>query len=210
MTTELEELLTLRPQSTVLDESFYLDRFKRAVTNGNWTNGRVVDSDYYCELYKGFAVVVWKREIKYPNNLTRERYDSYVWEIGTYLDNLQHLAWVSQGVVTTTWNSDTQDKALKKTRKKLDTLALAYSIKGELRALALTHRLRITSNDSFVFNATVGDVVAIRAFGRARLGKIVKTTGNRFVVAYMTPSNANDVHYKTLPLQHLYPKEVTP
>lgn len=210
MTTALQQILETQTQPVTPDESFYLDRFKRAVNNGNWTNGRVVDSDYYCELYKGFAVVVWKREIKYPNNLTRERYDSYVWEIGTYLDNLQSLAWISQGVVTTTWNSDTQDKALKKTRKKLDTLALAYSIKSELRALALTHRTRITSNDSFVFNATVGDVVAIHAFGRARLGKIVKTTGNRFVVAYMTPSNANDVHYKTLPLQNLYPKEVTP
>jgi hypothetical protein len=58
-----------------------------------------------------------------------------------------------------------------------------------------------------IYNALIGDVVALRAFGRVRLGKIVKLTGSRFVVAYMTPSNSQDVHYKTLPLNYIYPRE---
>lgn len=194
------------------DESFYLERFKRKIIDGNWLNhGRLVDSDYHCEIYKGFAIVVWKRDFSTPTNgVTTSKYESFVWEVGGFFDHLYNLAWLSQGCVTTGWGSHNLEIALKKVRKKIDLLASMYSIKDELRALAITYRQSIRHDDSHVFNAGIGDVVAIRAFGRTRLGKIVETTGSRFIVSYMTPSNANDVHYKTLPLTNLYPKEVTP
>jgi hypothetical protein len=191
------------------DESFYLERFKRKVVEGNWLNhGRLVDSDYYCEIYKGFAIVTWKRESSTPTGSTRIKHESFVWEVGGFHDHLADLAWLSQGCVTTGWGAETLDKALAKVRKKIDLLALIFANRDELRALSITYRVSIR-NEECVFNAGVGDVVAIRAFGRTRLGKVVATVGSRFIVSYMTPSNSIDVHYKTLPLTHLYPKEKT-
>ena len=195
----------------ITNESFYLERFKRKIIDGNWFHGRLVDSDYYCEIYKGFAIVVWKREFSTPTNgVTTIKYESFVWEVGGFFDHLNDLGWLAQGCVTTGWGSHNLETALKKVRKKIDLLACMYSIRDELRALSITYRQSIRHDDSHVFNAGIGDVVAIRAFGRTRLGKIVATTGSRFIVSYMTPSNAQDVHYKTLPLTHLYPKEIKP
>jgi hypothetical protein len=152
---------------------------------------------------------VWKREFSTPTNgVTTCKYESFVWEVGGFFDHLENLAWLGQGCVTTGWNAPTLDKALKKVRKKIDLLALIYANKDELRALSITYRQSIRDEEP-VFNAGIGDVVAIRAFGRTRLGKVVATVGSRFIVSYMTPSNATDIHYKTLPLTHLYPKEKT-
>ena len=200
-------VLTATPILT--NESFYLERFKRKIIDGNWLNhGRIVDSDYYCEIYKGFAIVVWKREFSTPTNgVTTSKYESFVWEVGGFFDHLHELAWLGQGCVTTGWGAPNLDTALKKVRKKIDLLSLIYANRDELRALSITYRQSIRHDEEPVFNAGIGDVVAIRAFGRTRLGKIVATTGSRFIVSYMTPSNAQDVHYKTLPLTHLYPKE---
>ena len=192
------------------DEAFYLNRFKRCIGNG-YGNGRTVDEDFYCELYKEFAIVTWKREFSTPTQgVTRTEYQAFVWKIGDYFDNLTDLAWLSQGCVTTSWGGASNEVAIKKVRKKIDLFALMYSVKDELKALSITFCRGIRYDEPHVFNATIGDVVAIRAFGRTRLGKIVATTGSRFIVAYMTPSNANDIHYKTLPLTHLYEKEGKP
>ena len=57
------------------------------------------------------------------------------------------------------------------------------------------------------YNAVIGDQVFIQGHGRLRKGLIVETTGSRFVVAYVTPSNHHDLKYKTLPLSRLYIKE---
>lgn len=203
-------VLTATPILT--NESFYLERFKRKIIDGNWLNhGRIVDSDYYCEIYKGFAIVVWKRDFSTPTNgVTTSKYESFVWEVGGFFDHLENLGWLAQGCVTTGWGAPNLDTALKKVRKKIDLLALIYANRDELRALSITYRQSIRHDEEPVFNAGIGDVVAIRAFGRTRLGKIVATIGSRFIVSYMTPSNATDVHYKTLPLTHLYPKEIKP
>jgi hypothetical protein len=40
-----------------------------------------------------------------------------------------------------------------------------------------------------------------------RKGIVVDTTGSRFIVADVTPSNHIDLKYKTLPLSRLYKKE---
>jgi len=192
---------------TTRDEAFYLERFKRAIINGTYINGRIVDEDFYCELYKGFAIVNWKRTYTRPDGTTADNHSAFVWEIGGTFDHLTDLNWVSQGAVTWGYGADTLDKSLKKIRKKLDTLALLYPRRDELRALSVVRVPSISYNATSVFNAKVGDVVAIRAFGRSRAGIVIKTTGSRFVVGYMTPSNQTDVHYKILPLNYLYPKE---
>lgn len=191
----------------VPNESFYLERFKRIVQSSYMRNGRLVDEDYTCEIYKGFAIVTWKQVINQPNNTTRDNFTSYVWEVGGIFDKLPNLGWISNGCVTVTWNSPTYEKAITKVRKKVDLLSELYAHKSELQALSTQYHARITGNSEPIYNALVGDVVCIRAFGRSRLGKVVKTTGNRFVVAYMTPSNSNDVHYKKLPLSQIYPKD---
>lgn len=194
-------------QSTTRDEAFYLERFKRAVARGTFTNGRIVDEDYYCELYKGFAIVNWKREYTQPSGTTAENHSAFVWEIGGAVDHLTDLNWVSQGVITWGYGSKNLEQSLKKIRKKLDMFALMYPRKQELQTLSFIRVPSIRSGASSVFNARVNDVVAIRAFGRSRAGIVVATKGSRFVVAYMTPSNQQDIHYKVLPLNYLYPKE---
>jgi hypothetical protein len=54
------------------------------------------------------------------------------------------------------------------------------------------------------YNAHIGDEVFIQAHGRLRKGIIVETTGSRFVVGYVTPSNHRELKYKTLALPDIY------
>ena len=61
-------------------------------------------------------------------------------------------------------------------------------------------------SDFTPYNAVVNDQVFIQGHGRLRKGVVVETTGSRFIVAYVTPSNHNDLKYKTLPLSRLYRK----
>jgi hypothetical protein len=193
-------------QSVTRDEAFYLERFKRAIAHGNYTNGRIVNQDLHCELYKGFAICHWKQERGLPNGNTSTNYSAFVWEIGGMYDQLTDLNWVSQGVVTWGYGADNLEKSLKKVRKRLDMFALMYPRRQELQALSITRVPSIRHDSTSVFNAKVNDVVAIRAFGRSRAGIVVATQGSRFVVAYMTPSNGQDIHYKVLPLNFLFPK----
>lgn len=207
MTTELQVEETQSSVNTnVPNESFYLDRFKRCIEDRNYANGRVNYEDYTCEIYKGFAIVTWKQEWQQPNNKTRLSFNSFVWEVGGVFDKLTHLGWLGQGVVTTGSNSTTYEQAIKKMRKRVDLLSEVYAHKTELQVLSHSYRGR-RANAEPLYNALIGDVVAISAFGRTRLGKIVKLVGSRFVVAYMTPSNAQDVHYKTVPLSQIYSKD---
>jgi|688.fasta_scaffold51983_13 hypothetical protein len=204
------ELATQSPVNTVIrvrDESFYLDRFKKAVKTAWIPNGRIVDTDYYCEIYKEFAIVIWKQEIKKPDGTIRLHFNNYIWEVGSIYDNLHNLNWISQGCVSTGYGAVSFDKTVAKAHKKVDLLSLLYSEKSELQALSHTYGRTLLHDEEPIYNALIGDVVALRAFGRVRLGKIVKLTGSRFVVAYMTPSNSQDVHYKTLPLNYIYPRE---
>lgn len=201
---------TQSPVNTnVRDESFYLERFKACVADRGYSNhGRIVDTNFRCEIHKGFAIVTWEQEWDTPTKgVTRTTYNSYVWEVGGVFDHLTSLAWISQGCVTTGYNSTNHEQAIKKARKKVDLLSEVYSHKSELQGLSQIYRVRGSGFQEPVYNALIGDVVAIRAFGRTRLGKIVKLIGSRFVVAYMTPSNSHDVHYKTLPLSQIYPKD---
>lgn len=199
---------TITPAITnVPNESFYLERFKNCLAKSGYVNGRVVDTKFHCEIYKGFALVIWEQEWQRPNNQTEVKFSNYVWEVGGLFDHLTNLAWISQGAVHTGYNAVSLEQAVKKSKKKIDLLSEMYQHKNELSALSQSYPTRIANNSSSLYNAKIGDVVAIRAFGRTRLGKIVKLVGNRFVIAYMTPSNTHDVHYKTLPLSEIYPKD---
>ncbi len=187
-------------------EDFYLERFQRAITKFYTPNARITNQDLRCELYKGFAIITWRRDYSSPSNKnsSTEKFMTYVWEVGAFYDRMENLDWCWQGVVTWTSGDTTYESANKKIKKKVDLLALMYPRKQELQALSLKRVPRPTEP---LYNAQVGDVVAVGAFGRYRAGIIVKTTGSRFIVAYMTPSNNNDVHYKTVPLNNLFPKE---
>jgi hypothetical protein len=202
MTTEL-----LTPVNTnVCDESFYSERFLNTIKT-SWSSQVVTPDKVYCEIYKNFAIVIWTRDISASGAPARTHFSNFIWEVGGLFDHLKQLNWIAQGCVSTGYNATTLEQAIKKSRKKIDLLALLYAEKSELQALSCTYTKGINRSEEPVYNARVGDVVRIQGFGRARLGKIVKTTGNRFIVAYMTPSNAHDVHYKTLPLDRLYEKE---
>lgn len=202
MTTE-----TLTPVNTnVCDESFYSERFKNTIRT-SWSSESSTLNDVYCEIYKGFAIVTWKREISSTNGTTRPNFNNYIWEVGGVFDHLKALNWIGQGCVATGYGAVSFEQTIKKARKKVDLLAVLYCEKSELQALSCAYTKRIVHDEEPIYNARIGDVVRIHAFGRARLGKIVKTVGSRFIVAYMTPSNPHDVHYKTLPLDRLYEKE---
>lgn len=205
MTTE-----TITPvNTTVPDESFYLERFKHAVSTTWNPHGRIVDTDFHCEIYKGFAIVVWQQVRSLPNNQTQTLFSNYIWEVGGMFDKLLNLSWIAQGCVSAGYGAKTLEQAIKKSKKRIDLLSILYCEKQELQALSHSYGRRIGQYEEPLYNARIGDVVALRAFGRSRLGKVVTTTGNRFVVAYMTPSNPHDVHYKTVTLDYLFPKEIT-
>ena len=91
---------------------------------------------------------------------------------------------------------------MRSAKKKLDLRAKVDAVKDDLIA---------TSNDRMVrnsgvnpYNAQIGDQPFIQAFGRLRRGKIVDTVGSRFIVAYCTPSNTDELKYKALPLSQLW------
>lgn len=193
------------------DKDFYLDRFKEAVKPYTQYESDRVRHDFAVEIYNGVAIVMWDKITKSPDPNAEERHtlQAFLWQVGSPYDNLPNLGWHYQGTITTlsgrSYNSF--ESILKQARKKADFFGSLYSHKSELIKLARTDTPSVWSNSTSIYNAQVNDVVRIRAFGRARLGKVIATTGNRFVVAYMTPSNNIEVHYKTLPLAFIYPKD---
>ena len=127
MTIEIETVKTIEIGATqspvntnVRDESFYLERFKRALNDRGYVNGRVVDTDFHCEIYKGFAIVTWQQEWRTPQGVTRNTFNTYVWEVGGVFDHLENLGWIAQGCVTTGFNATTNEQALKKVKKRVD------------------------------------------------------------------------------------------
>lgn len=130
-------------------------------------------------------------------------YESVAYEIGGVFDNKQSLDWLGQGATLYFYGGDADaTKTIKKCQKKLDLLSQLVSVKDELISISTE---RASSYDTKnPYNINVGDQVFIQAHGRLRKGKIVSTTGSRFVVGYLTPSNHNDLKYKTLRLDSLW------
>ena len=130
-------------------------------------------------------------------------YESIAYEIGGVGDNQQNLQWLGSGASLYMYGGDTdQNKTIKKCQKKLDLLSQIKDVRDELISIADE---RISSYDTKnPYNINVGDQVFIQAHGRLRKGKIVSTTGSRFNVGYLTPSNHSDLKYKTLRLDCLW------
>ena len=119
------------------------------------------------------------------------------------------LKWNSEhAVICGSHSADKIEKTIKLAKKRIDLEAKIVAVQDQLIAIA-GERMVYSSNMSAFnpYNAVVNDQVFIQGFGRLRKGIIVETTGSRFVVAYVTPSNHHDLKYKTLPLSRLYKKE---
>ena len=130
-------------------------------------------------------------------------YTAYAWKIGGNSDSIANLSYTTQyAVLKGICSSQKIEVTLKNAKKKLDLLHLLESVKDELSSVC-TEKVFYKNNLEVPYNAVVGDLVWIPAFGRWRMGKIVKTTGSRFVVGYVTPANTDDIKYKTLALSGL-------
>jgi len=119
------------------------------------------------------------------------------------------LNWNSEhAVICGSHSSDKIEKTIKLAKKRIDLEAKIVAVQDQLIAMA-DERMAYSSNMSAFnpYNAVINDQVFIQGHGRLRKGLIVDTTGSRFIVAYVTPSNHHDLKYKTLPLSRLYIKE---
>jgi hypothetical protein len=130
-------------------------------------------------------------------------HESIAYEIGGVGDLKQELDWLGQSATLYMYGGDTDaTKTIKKCQKKLDLLSQIANVRDELISISTE---RASSYDTKnPYNINVGDQVFIQAHGRLRKGKIVSTTGSRFIVGYLTPSNHDDLKYKTLRLDSLW------
>jgi hypothetical protein len=130
-------------------------------------------------------------------------HESIAYEIGGVGDLKQELDWLGQSATLYMYGGDTDaTKTIKKCQKKLDLLSQLVSVKDELISISTERAGSYDTKNPY--NINVGDQVFIQAHGRLRKGKIVSTTGSRFIVGYLTPSNHNDLKYKTLRLDSLW------
>jgi hypothetical protein len=134
---------------------------------------------------------------------------AWAWRIdGQHTD--KPLNWNSEhAVICGSHSSDKIEKTIKLAKKRIDLEAKIVAIQDQLISIS-TERMTYASNmsDFVPYNAVINDQVFIQGHGRLRKGVIVDTTGSRFIVAYVTPSNHHDLKYKTLPLSRLYKKEI--
>jgi hypothetical protein len=191
------------------------------------TQSKLVDITFDEQIYKGFQLIVigFNYEFKKVLDLNGNTTDSYLaddqiggymndvksfvyhesiaYEIGGVSDNKQNLNWLGESATLYMYGGDTDpNKVIKKCQKKLDLLSQIKNVRDELISIADE---RIGSYDTKnPYNINVGDQVFIQAHGRLRKGKIVSTTGSRFNVGYLTPSNSSDLKYKTLRLDSLW------
>jgi len=134
---------------------------------------------------------------------------AWAWRIdGQHTD--KPLNWNSEhAIICGSHTSDKIEKTIKLAKKRIDLEAKIVAIQDQLISIS-TERMTYASNmsDFVPYNAVINDQVFIQGHGRLRKGVIVDTTGSRFIVAYVTPSNHHDLKYKTLPLSRLYKKEI--
>jgi hypothetical protein len=136
-------------------------------------------------------------------------YHAWAWRIGG-VNSDKPLNWNSENaVICGSHSSDKIEKTIKLAKKRIDLEAKIVAVADQLVAIA-NERMTYASNmsDFVPYNAVINDQVFIQGHGRLRKGIIVDTTGSRFIVAYVTPSNHHDLKYKTLPLSRLYKKEI--
>jgi hypothetical protein len=191
------------------------------------TQSKLVDITFDEQIYKGFQLIVIKfnyefRTVLDLNGNTTDSYladdeigghmkdvrsfvyhESIAYEIGGVGDAQQHLNWLGELATLYMYGGDTDpNKAIKKCKKKLDLLSQIVDVRDEL--ISITDERIGLYDTKNPYNINVGDQVFIQAHGRLRKGKIVSTTGSRFNVGYLTPSNHSDLKYKTLRLDSLW------
>jgi len=134
-------------------------------------------------------------------------YIAFGYRIGDTSSAIDSLNWSFQfAVIKGTFETDSFDATMKKAKKRIDLQAKIVAVSDELIRIA-DERIVCSSTamqDYSVYNALVGDHVFIQAHGRLRKGIVVDTTGSRFIVGYVTPSNHNELKFKTLRLSNLY------
>jgi len=135
---------------------------------------------------------------------------AWAWREGCK-DSDQPLKWNSENaVICGSHSSDKIEKTIKLAKKRIDLEAKIVAVADQLIAICDERMVHSTNMSQYnPFNAVINDQVFVQGFGRLRKGIIVETTGSRFIVAFVTPSNHYDLKYKTLPLSRLYsPKEI--
>lgn len=189
----------------------------------------LVDRTYQEESYRGFQIVIvgwfysyrtifkhdgtpfsYAHEIvsdsdigSYGNSESTQQFRAYAWEIGTEYDNKTKLDWAYAGAeIAGICATNSAIKTLALAKKKLDIRAKIAEQRERLISIANNRVAYVNANNPY--NAVVNDEVYIQAHGRLRKGVIVDTTGSRFIIGYVTPSNHTDIRWKTLPLSQLW------
>lgn len=119
------------------------------------------------------------------------------------------LEWCGQDALfSMVYTSNSSKSTLKKAMKRIDLENKILAVRDELIAIANTKWnngfTNFQDNQFAPYNAVIGDKVFVQAHGRLRQGIIVDTSGSKFVVGYVTPSNHYEMKYKTLPLSLMY------
>ena len=94
------------------------------------------------------------------------------------------------------YDTDLQ-KVLKKAKARLDIEASLQEKRVEIKE-ACSNKTHINIENPF--NLRVNDYAYVHAYGGWRKGVVVGTTGRRFIVGYVVPSNTIQIRYKTVPL----------
>ena len=183
--------------------------------------------EYHEEEYKGFQIVVIAKHYKHQdlfdksgNLITGRSWDqddigsfgvendyidylALAYEIGSPEDQVVNLSNRFQfSILNGIGVANSLEKTFKKARKSLEIRALIKPLRPEL--ISMSHQHLFRTKATVPYNASIGDHVFVQAFGRLRKGIIVATTGSRFIVAYLTPSNSRDLKWKSLPLSQLF------
>lgn len=137
-------------------------------------------------------------------------YVAFGYEINDESQSIEKLNWSYQyALIKGTFETDSFASTMKKAKKRIDLNAKIVAVRDELIAIAPERFPNsLTALQEFsAYNALVGDKVFVHAHGRLRKGIIVDTTGSRFIVGYVTPSNHKELKFKTLPLSRLFVQE---
>lgn len=133
---------------------------------------------------------------------------AYAYKIGHASDVNQDLAYTDQfAILQGICGSNSLAKTRKGALDKLKILAGVEAVNDQLISICDERFYQGSNTVNNPYNIVIGDQVFIHAHGRLRKGVVTATTGSRFVVGYVTPSNHYDLKYKIVRLGQTYVKE---
>jgi hypothetical protein len=194
-----------------------------------------LEREYIREEYEGFELIITKSSWKYQEIFDNEgnpfrspmvgtseiagrgkeqfntEYVAFAWQIKDFYSEAEiNSRYVFEfSIVNGIGISDSYEKTRKTAIKKLDTFKKIKDVLPRLIEIADERLTGVPYDEQSKyrpFNVLVGDEVFIQAHGRKRKGIVIGTTGSRFIVGYVTPSNHSDLKYKTLRLDNLWVK----